>query len=60
MLLSEIKEAIKKYEINELRVIIAEMYKSIPKKLREDKDIDALILDLNAQIKLWQYTPSNS
>lgn len=48
MLLSEIKEVIKKYEVNELRAIIAEIYKSIPKKIREDKDIDSIIMDFNS------------
>lgn len=50
MLLSEIKEALKKYEIDELKSMILEMYKAIPKKLREDKDIDALLMDFQSQL----------
>ena len=50
MLLSEIKEVLKKYEQNDLRLLVLEMYKAMPKKLREDKDIDALLQDLQSQL----------
>ncbi|GAU78551.1 hypothetical protein [Fusibacter sp. 3D3] len=43
MLISELKEMIKAYNEAELRLIIAEMYKSMPKKLREEKAIDTLL-----------------
>lgn len=47
MLLSELRNLLKKYDENELRVLIVEMYKSMPKKLREEKDIDRLVEDVN-------------
>ncbi len=50
MLLSEIKNVLKKYEQNDLRLLVLEMYKAMPKKLREDKDIDALLQDLQSQL----------
>lgn len=33
MLISEVKELLKKYKEEELRLLISEMYKSMPKKL---------------------------
>lgn len=45
MLVSEIKEMIKEYPEEDLRLLIVELYKAMPKKLREDKDIDTLIKD---------------
>ncbi|MFC4618889.1 hypothetical protein ACFO4N_09125 [Camelliibacillus cellulosilyticus] len=41
----ELREQIKTYSAEELQVIIAEMYKAIPKRVKEDKEIDKLILD---------------
>lgn len=46
MLLKDLREHVKKYKENDLREIIAEMYKMMPKKLREDKNVDSLIGDL--------------
>lgn len=46
MLVSELRKLLKKYKEEDLRLLIAEMYKSMPKKLREDKDIDALLQDV--------------
>lgn len=43
MLVSELRELLKKYKEEDLRLLISEMYKAMPKKLREDKDIDALM-----------------
>ncbi|GAU78834.1 hypothetical protein F3D3_3469 [Fusibacter sp. 3D3] len=43
MLISELREMIKAYNEAELRLIIAEMYKAMPKKLREEKAIDTLV-----------------
>jgi len=48
MLISELKELIKNYKDEDLRLIISEMYKSMPKKLREEKDIDTLLQDTSA------------
>ncbi|KRN87270.1 hypothetical protein [Ligilactobacillus acidipiscis] len=43
---SELKELTKKYDNGELRTLVKELYKKIPKKIREEKDIDQLITDL--------------
>ncbi|MDD4569648.1 MAG: hypothetical protein PHE70_05930 [Tepidanaerobacteraceae bacterium] len=51
MLVSELRELIKKYKEEDLRLLISEMYKAIPKKLREDKDIDALLQDVHAYLR---------
>lgn len=47
MLVAELKEVIKEYPEEDLRLLIVELYKAMPKKLREDKDIDALIRDMH-------------
>ena len=52
MLVSELRELLKKYKEEDLRLLISEMYKSMPKKLREDKDIDALLQDLHACLSI--------
>lgn len=43
MLVSELRKLLKKYKEEDLRLLISEMYKAMPKKLREEKDIDALL-----------------
>lgn len=50
MLVSELREMLKKYKQEDLRLIIAEMYKSMPKRLREDKDTDELIKDVHGYL----------
>lgn len=50
MLVSELKKLLKKYNEEELRLLILEMYKAMPKKLREDNDIDALLQDVQAYL----------
>ena len=52
MVISELRELLKKYKEEDLRLIIAEMYKSMSKKLREDKDIDALLQDIHAYMRI--------
>lgn len=52
MLVSELREVLKKYSQDDLKLIIAEMYKSMPKKLREDKDTDDLITDVHGYLKI--------
>lgn len=47
MLISELRELIKKYKEEDLRLLIAEMYKAMPKKLREEKSIDTLLYNPN-------------
>ncbi len=48
MLISEIKELLKKYQEEDLKLIISEMYRSIPKKIREEKNIDDMLTDIKA------------
>lgn len=48
MLVSELKELVKKYDEKDLRILVSEMYKAMPKKLREAKNIDDLLQDVNA------------
>ncbi len=47
MLIPELKELLKKYKKEELSLIIAEMYKAMPKKLREEKGIDNVLNDFS-------------
>ena len=42
MKVSEVRDAISTMDESQLRTLIAEMYKAIPKAVREEKDIDAL------------------
>jgi hypothetical protein len=46
MLINELRDALKKYNEEELRFIIAEMYKAIPKQIKEGKNLDAIINNL--------------
>ncbi len=48
MLVSHLREVLKGYKEEDLRLLILEMYKSMPKKFREDKDIDLLLQDVEA------------
>jgi hypothetical protein len=52
MLVSELRELIKKYKEEDLRLVISEMYKSMPKKLREEKDIDEMLQDVHAYLRI--------
>ncbi len=52
MLLPELRELLKKYKEEDLRLIIAEIYKSIPKSLRESKDIDVLLQDVHKYLQI--------
>ncbi|HHW04092.1 MAG TPA: hypothetical protein GXX35_14995 [Thermoanaerobacterales bacterium] len=52
MLVSELRELLKNYKEEDLRLIISEMYKSMPKKLREDKDIDTMLQDVHAYMSI--------
>lgn len=51
MLVTELKESLKKYHNEDLKLIIREMYKSMPKKLREEKGIDIIIQDIHAYVQ---------
>lgn len=45
MKIGEIREILKGYSDEQLRAIITEMYKAIPKAIKENKDIDSMIKD---------------
>jgi hypothetical protein len=47
LLMAELKETIKKYNLEDLQLLIREMYKVMPKKLREEKNIDELLRDVH-------------
>lgn len=46
MRVSELKALLENYNEDELKEIIRELYKTIPKKMREEKGVDALVKDL--------------
>lgn len=43
MLVSELKDILKDYQEEELRLLAVELYKAMPKHLKEEKEIDGLI-----------------
>lgn len=43
MLVSELKDILKDYQEEELRLLAVELYKAMPKGLKEDKEIDTLV-----------------
>lgn len=47
MLIKEVRSIIKNYSEEELRILIAEMYKVIPKKVKQEKNIDKMVEDIN-------------
>jgi len=48
MQIKEVRSIINNYSEEELRVLLAEMYKAIPKKVKEEKNIDRMIEDINS------------
>lgn len=50
MLASELRGLLSQYLAEDLRLIVAEMYKSMPKKLREEKDIDRMIQNVQGHM----------
>ena len=48
MLAADLKKALDSYSKGELALLAAELYKTIPKKDREAKDIDGMIADFAA------------
>lgn len=51
MLISELKNEIKKYNKNDLEKIIVELYKRVPKSKKEEYDIDDFIKNINVDDK---------
>ena len=52
MLISELKEEIKKYNQKDLESIIVELYKRIPKNKKEDYNIDDFIKNVDNKQKI--------
>ncbi len=48
MYIKEVREILKSYSAKDMKVLIAEMYKAMPKKLREEKNIDEMVRDVQA------------
>jgi len=51
MLIGEVRDVLKKYKEEDLRLIIAEMYKAMPKKLKEEKKVDEMLKDIQGYAK---------
>lgn len=51
MKINELRETIKKYNETEREKIIVELYKRIPKSIKEDYNIDEYIINLNTKIE---------
>lgn len=50
MKVCELKEKIKDYPKGDLKKVIVELYKSIPKKIKEEKEIDDIIINIDKPI----------
>lgn len=48
MRINEVRERLDKYSKDQLRLIIVEIYKALPKAIKEDRDIDAIISNPDA------------
>ncbi|MEA4902892.1 hypothetical protein [Desulfitobacterium sp.] len=48
MLVSELKKLMKNYTREELGLLAVEMYKAIPKKIRDEKNVDIMVKDIHA------------
>lgn len=51
MKINELRETIKKYNETEREKVIVELYKRIPKSIKEDYNIDEYIINLNTKIE---------
>ena len=51
MKINELRETIKKYNETEKEKVIVELYKRIPKRIKEDYNIDEYIINLKNKIK---------
>jgi len=47
MRIKEVRNIIKNYSEEELRILLTEMYKAIPKTVKEEKDIDQMVEDID-------------
>ena len=51
MLVKDLRKTLEKYDKKEMTDIIVELYKRLPKKVKEDYDIDKFIEDINNKTK---------
>ncbi|HLQ41191.1 MAG TPA: hypothetical protein VK118_09545 [Tetragenococcus sp.] len=51
MKIREVNAALDEYSEKELKKLVKEMYKKIPKKMKEEKEIDSLITDMTGFLK---------
>ena len=51
MLVKDLRKTLEKYDKKEMTDIIVELYKRLPKKVKEDYDIDKFIEDVNNKTK---------
>lgn len=52
MKITELREIVKEYNVEDLRLLIAELYKAMPKSLREEKEIDDLIREARVRLHM--------
>ena len=52
MKVSELREKIKDYSKNDLEKVLVELYKSIPKKIKEEKEVDDIIVNAGKPVTL--------
>ena len=60
MLVSEIRKEIEKYNQKEISDLVIELYKRIPKKIKEEYHIDELIVNVNNKSKKEEKLDFNS
>ncbi|WP_321024123.1 hypothetical protein [Eisenbergiella porci] len=51
MLVAEIREILKDYQEEDLRLLIVELYKAMPKRVREDKEIDNFLKNAKERLR---------
>ena len=50
MKITELRKIVKEYEEEDLRLLVAELYRAMPKSLREEKEIDDLIREARVRL----------
>jgi hypothetical protein len=55
MVVAEVRDLVNRYSEADLRLLIVELYKTIPKKLREEKNIDKMFQDIHGYQKAGKY-----
>lgn len=52
MKVKELRDTIKEYNIDDLNKIVVELYKRIPKQVKEDYEIDDFIINVKEEKKI--------